>query len=126
MIDLKQQGLRLWNVAIGGHACGCMLKMLEDIFGLPESAESKLFDVGLIPESDTPEELPLEVEEGPSSSQVSSEMGPPAMLRQDPSSNQSHQVTTLPSPQAKPPNYRIPLREKVRPGPSLWSQPPHF
>ena len=68
-ITLKQQGLRLWNVALGGHACGCMLCVLEDIFGLPESEESKRFDKSLVPEKDTEETLPEGAEDYPPMSQ---------------------------------------------------------
>ena len=82
IINLKQQGLRLWNVAIGCHACSHMLQMLEDIFGFPESAESKLFDQNL----ETPEELPLELETGESlfSTETTGDMGPPVHAKMRP------------------------------------------
>ena len=40
-LRLKQSALRSWNVALAGSACGCLLHMLEDLFGLPESEQSK-------------------------------------------------------------------------------------
>ena len=58
----------------GGHTCGHMLCILEDIFGLPQSEESKKFDQGLIPETDVEETLPegaedyLPASQNPSSS----------------------------------------------------------
>ena len=68
-ISLKQQGLCLWNVALGGHTCGQMLHILEDIFGLLESEESKRFDQGLVPETDPDETFPEGAEDYPPASQ---------------------------------------------------------
>ena len=68
-LTLKQQGLHLWNMAIGGQACGRMLQILEDIFGFPEPADSVAFGQTLQPKVDIPEDLPPEAEEedpGPS------------------------------------------------------------
>ena len=41
MIALKQEALRLMNVALAGTACGQLLSILEFAFGYPESQESK-------------------------------------------------------------------------------------
>ena len=56
-------------MTLGGHACGQMLCILEDIFGLPESEESKRFDQGLVPETDPDETLPEGAEDYPPASQ---------------------------------------------------------
>ena len=40
-LKLKQSALRSWNVALAGLACGKLLHVLEDLFGLPESEQSK-------------------------------------------------------------------------------------
>ena len=40
-LRLKQSMLRSWNVALVGSACGHLLHVLEDLFGLPESEQSK-------------------------------------------------------------------------------------
>ena len=45
-------------MAIGGKACGRMLQILEDIFGLLEPAHSVAFGQTLQPEVDIPEDLP--------------------------------------------------------------------
>ena len=68
-ISLKQQGLCLWNVALGGHTCEQMLHILEDIFGLLESEESKRFDQGLVPETDPDKTLPEGAKDYQSTSQ---------------------------------------------------------
>ena len=40
-LRLKQSALHLWNIALAGTACGRLLHLLEDLFGLPESEMSK-------------------------------------------------------------------------------------
>ena len=40
VLDIRQSALRTYNVALGGQACGKMLKLLEDVFGYEESPES--------------------------------------------------------------------------------------
>ena len=116
VINLKQQGLRLWNIAIGSHACGRMLQMLEDIFGFLESAESKLFDQNLVPESETPEELPPEVETGesPSSTETTGDMGPPAHAKMRPlkCSIPSSLLSTPPTTMGKIPKLTNPPKGK--------------
>ena len=41
VIALKQDALRLMNVALAGTACGQLLSVMEFAFGYPESQESK-------------------------------------------------------------------------------------
>ena len=41
VIALKQDALRLMNVALAGTACGQLLSIMEFAFGYPESQESK-------------------------------------------------------------------------------------
>ena len=38
---LKQSALHSWNITLAGTACGRLLHLLEDLFGLPESEMSK-------------------------------------------------------------------------------------
>ena len=40
-LRLKQSTLHSWNIALAGTACGRLLHLLEDLFGLPESEMSK-------------------------------------------------------------------------------------
>ena len=41
IINLKKEALQMYNIALGGAACGKLLRILEDVFGYDESVESK-------------------------------------------------------------------------------------
>ena len=51
IIDLHQSALRVYNIALGGQACGKLLDLLEKIFGYPETKASKDFEASLQPHS---------------------------------------------------------------------------
>ena len=51
IIELRQSALRVYNVALGGQACGKLLDLLENIFGYPETRASKDFEASLQPHS---------------------------------------------------------------------------
>ena len=51
IIDLRQSALRVYNITLGGQACGKLLDLLENIFGYPEMKASKEFEVMLQPSS---------------------------------------------------------------------------
>ena len=51
IIDLRQSALRVYNIALGGQACGKLLDLLENIFGYPETKASKDFEASLQPHS---------------------------------------------------------------------------
>ena len=58
IIELRQSALQVYNVALGGQACGKLLDLLENIFGYPETRASKDIEASLQPHSllDTEEE----------------------------------------------------------------------
>ena len=51
IIDLHQSALRVYNIALGGQACGKLLDLLENIFGYLETKASKDFEAALQPSS---------------------------------------------------------------------------
>ena len=51
IIDLHQSALRVYNIALGGQACGKLLDLLENIFGYPETKASRDFEASLQPHS---------------------------------------------------------------------------
>ena len=51
IIDLHQSALRVYNIALGGQACGKLRDLLENIFGYPETKASKDFEASLQPHS---------------------------------------------------------------------------
>ena len=51
IIDLRQLALRVYNITLGGQACGKLLDLLENIFGYPEMKASKDFEAALQPSS---------------------------------------------------------------------------
>ena len=51
IIDLRQSALWVYNIALGGQACGKLLHLLENIFGYPETKASKDFEAALQPSS---------------------------------------------------------------------------
>ena len=62
MLDIRQSALQTYNIALGGQACGRMLKILEDIFGYEESPKSVQCGETQMP---TPLDSESETEEGP-------------------------------------------------------------
>ena len=82
IIDLHQLALRVYNITLGGQACGKLLNLLENIFGYPEMKASKDFEVVLQPSSlldpeVEPEANPLMAtgDAGPSSSKTEEDIG---------------------------------------------------
>ena len=51
IIDLRQSALQIYNIALGGQACGKLLDLLENIFGYLETRASKDFEAALQPYS---------------------------------------------------------------------------
>ena len=62
VLDIRQSALQTYNIALGGQACGRMLKILEDIFGYEESPKSVQCGETQMP---TPLDSESETEEGP-------------------------------------------------------------
>ena len=81
IIDLCQSALRVYNIALGGQACGKLLDLLENIFGYPETKASKDFKATLQPHSllDPDEEPEVEAiratgDTGPGSSETQEDL----------------------------------------------------
>ena len=51
IIDLHQSALQVYNIALGGQACGKLLDLLENIFGYPKTKASRDFEASLQPHS---------------------------------------------------------------------------
>ena len=51
IIELRQSALWVYNMALGGQACGKLLDLLENIFGYPKTRASKDFEASLQPHS---------------------------------------------------------------------------
>ena len=62
VLDIRQSALRMYNIALGGQACGRMLKILKDIFGYYELPESVQRGETQTP---TPSDSKSETEKGP-------------------------------------------------------------
>ena len=62
MLNIRQSALQTYNIALGGQACGRMLKILKDIFGYEELPESVQRGETQTP---TPSDSESETEEGP-------------------------------------------------------------
>ena len=74
--------LRVYNIALGGQACGKLLDLLENIFSYPETKASKDFEVVLQPSSLLDPEVEPEADAlmatsdaGPSSSKTEEDIG---------------------------------------------------
>ena len=51
IIDLCQSALQVYNITLGGQACGKLLDLLENIFGYPETKANRDFEASLQPHS---------------------------------------------------------------------------
>ena len=72
IIDLHQSALRVYNIALGGQACGKLLDLLENIFGYPETKASRDFEAAL----QLPSLLDSEEEPEAEMTAVTSNVGP--------------------------------------------------
>ena len=82
IIDLHQSALRVYNIALGGQACGKLLNLLENIFSYPWTKASKDFEVELQPLSLLDPEVEPETDAlmatsdaGPSSGKTEEDIG---------------------------------------------------
>ena len=98
IIDLHQPTLQVYNIGLGGQACGKLLDLLQDIFGYSETKASKDFEASLQPHSLLDPEEESEAE----AIRVTGDAGPGCSETQEDPSSKTVKQNSLKRPASEP------------------------